>query len=157
MKAANSPRPAAWILERSLDSENFLPWQYYAPSDEECWSRYSTPPVGNKLGFFNDDDVICTSQYSKPIPMENGEVSALSPSRGARKMCYLLIASSNSSIARQTSLFDFAFASHRSFRKIPSTRSNEHQRSVMLMSLLLRASEQRRSRSPTYFCRRPFR
>ncbi|XP_025159598.1 laminin subunit alpha-1 isoform X2 [Harpegnathos saltator] len=74
VKAANSPRPAAWILERSLDSENFLPWQYYAPNDEECWSRYSTPPTGSKPVYISDDHVICTSQHSKQIPMENGEI-----------------------------------------------------------------------------------
>nr|KAF7400070.1 hypothetical protein H0235_015807 [Vespula pensylvanica] len=50
VKAANSPRPAAWILERSVDNVNFQPWQYYAPSDEECWTRYSAPPVpGRRL------------------------------------------------------------------------------------------------------------
>ncbi|XP_014473552.1 PREDICTED: laminin subunit alpha-1 isoform X2 [Dinoponera quadriceps] len=74
VKAANSPRPAAWILEKSLDGENFLPWQYYAPSDEECWLRYSTSPALGKAIFINDDDIICTSQHSKQTPMENGEI-----------------------------------------------------------------------------------
>ncbi|XP_072763928.1 laminin subunit alpha-1 isoform X2 [Anoplolepis gracilipes] len=72
VKAANSPRPAAWILEKSLDGENFQPWQYYAPSDEECWTRYSAPPVTGKPVY--DDDVICASQYSRATPMENGEI-----------------------------------------------------------------------------------
>ncbi|XP_076279706.1 wing blister isoform X1 [Lasioglossum baleicum] len=74
VKAANSPRPAAWILEKSVDGENFQPWQYYAPSDEECWTRYSAPPVSGKPIYIGDDEVICTSLYSKQTPMENGEI-----------------------------------------------------------------------------------
>ncbi|PBC31803.1 Laminin subunit alpha-1 [Apis cerana cerana] len=74
VKAANSPRPAAWILEKSVDGDNFQPWQYYAPSDEECWTRYSVPPVTGKPIFIGDDDVICTSVYSRQTPMENGEI-----------------------------------------------------------------------------------
>ncbi|KAG5325201.1 LAMA1 protein, partial [Pseudoatta argentina] len=74
VKSANSPRPAAWILERSLDGENFQPWQYYAPSDGECWTRYSAPPVAGKPVYVTDDEVICTSQYSRQTPMENGEI-----------------------------------------------------------------------------------
>lgn len=74
VKAANSPRPAAWILERSVDNVNFQPWQYYAPSDEECWTRYSAPPVPGKPVYISDDEVICTSIYSRSTPMENGEV-----------------------------------------------------------------------------------
>lgn len=77
MKAANSPRPAAWILEKSIDGENFQPWQYYAPSDEECWTRYSVPPVTGKPIYIGDDDVICTSVFSRQTPMENGEVRSL--------------------------------------------------------------------------------
>ncbi|XP_050482872.1 laminin subunit alpha-1 isoform X2 [Bombus huntii] len=74
VKAANSPRPAAWILEKSIDGENFQPWQYYAPSDEECWTRYSVPPVTGKPIYIGDDDVICTSVFSRQTPMENGEI-----------------------------------------------------------------------------------
>lgn len=74
VKAANSPRPAAWILERSIDGEDFQAWQYYAPTDEECWTRYSMPPVLGKPTYTQDDEVICTSFYSRQTPMENGEV-----------------------------------------------------------------------------------
>ncbi|XP_076245323.1 wing blister [Calliopsis andreniformis] len=74
VKAANSPRPAAWILERSTDGENYQPWQYYAPNDEECWSRYSTPPASGKPVYIDDDEVICTSLHSRQTPMENGEI-----------------------------------------------------------------------------------
>ncbi|XP_014204068.2 laminin subunit alpha-1 [Copidosoma floridanum] len=74
VKAANSPRPAAWILEKSVDGENFRTWQYYAPSDEECWTRYSMPPTLGKPTYSQDDEVICTSFYSRLTPMENGEI-----------------------------------------------------------------------------------
>lgn len=74
VKAAISPRPAAWILERSLDGEIYRPWQYYAPSDEECWSRYSVQPMTGKPQSIGDDEVVCTSIYSRQTPMENGEV-----------------------------------------------------------------------------------
>lgn len=73
VKAANSPRPAAWVLERSIDGEEFRVWQYYAPSDEECWTKYSVPPVTKPI-YISDDEVICTSMYSRQSPMENGEV-----------------------------------------------------------------------------------
>ncbi|XP_015124906.1 laminin subunit alpha-1, partial [Diachasma alloeum] len=73
VKSANSPRPAAWVLERSVDGEEFRPWQYHAPSDEECWSRYSVPPVTKPI-YIADDEVICTSIYSRQTPMENGEI-----------------------------------------------------------------------------------
>ena len=42
LKAANSPRPGNWILERSIDGQIFKPWQYYAISDAECLHRYSS-------------------------------------------------------------------------------------------------------------------
>ncbi|XP_024941614.1 laminin subunit alpha-1 isoform X3 [Cephus cinctus] len=74
VKAANSPRPAFWILERSVDGMNYQPWQYYAPSDEECWNRYSVPPVPGKPIYLTDTEVICTSLYSRATPMENGEI-----------------------------------------------------------------------------------
>ncbi|XP_043271259.1 laminin subunit alpha-1 [Venturia canescens] len=74
VKAAISPRPAAWILERSLDGETFRPWQYYAPTDEECWSRYSVQPMSGKPQSISDDEVVCTSIYSRQTPIENGEI-----------------------------------------------------------------------------------
>ncbi|XP_014221917.2 laminin subunit alpha-1 [Trichogramma pretiosum] len=74
VKAANSPRPTAWILEKSNDGYNYQAWQYYAPNDEECWSRYSLPPALGKPTYKQDNDVICTSFYSRQTPMENGEI-----------------------------------------------------------------------------------
>lgn len=74
LKAANSPRPAAWVLERSIDGEHYEPWQFYASSDEDCWTKYSMQPVLGRPSYTRDDEVICTSYYSRQTPMENGEV-----------------------------------------------------------------------------------
>ncbi|KAG1688573.1 Laminin subunit alpha-1 [Nymphon striatum] len=57
LKAANSPRPANWILEGSIDGRSYMPWQYYP----------------GKPKYNNDNEVICTSYYSKLNPLEGGE------------------------------------------------------------------------------------
>ncbi|XP_073788195.1 laminin subunit alpha-2 isoform X3 [Danio rerio] len=74
LKAANSPRPGNWILERSLDGETFMPWQYYAITDTECITRYNIIPRTGPPSYTHDDEVICTSFYSKIHPLENGEI-----------------------------------------------------------------------------------
>ncbi|XP_010175064.2 laminin subunit alpha-2-like, partial [Antrostomus carolinensis] len=80
VKAANSPRPGNWILERSLDGVDYQPWQYYAITDSECLTRYNIHPRPGTPSYIKDDEVICTSYYSKIHPLENGEVrSAVIP------------------------------------------------------------------------------
>ncbi|KAM6433798.1 laminin subunit alpha-2 [Rhynochetos jubatus] len=74
VKAANSPRPGNWILERSLDGVNYQPWQYYAITDSECLTRYNIHPRPGTPSYVKDDEVICTSYYSKIHPLENGEI-----------------------------------------------------------------------------------
>ncbi|KAK4880835.1 hypothetical protein RN001_008981 [Aquatica leii] len=74
IKTANSPRPGAWILEKSLDGENYVPWQYFARSDRECFDRYGIVATKGKPHYFTDSEVICTSYFSKLTPLENGEV-----------------------------------------------------------------------------------
>ncbi|XP_051500882.1 laminin subunit alpha-2 [Myxocyprinus asiaticus] len=74
LKAANSPRPGNWILERSLDGETFMPWQYYAITDTECITRFNIVPRRGPPSYTSDDEVICTSFYSKIHPLENGEI-----------------------------------------------------------------------------------
>ena len=74
VKAANTPRPGNWILERSIDGVNYKPWQYYAVSDSECLRLFGVPPTRGIPHYKRDDDVICTSRYSKLNPLENGEV-----------------------------------------------------------------------------------
>ncbi|KAG8442156.1 hypothetical protein GDO86_011091 [Hymenochirus boettgeri] len=74
IKAANSPRPGNWILERSLDGVEFMPWQYYAISDTECLTRYNVTPRLGPPTYKKDDEVICTSYYSRLVPLEHGEI-----------------------------------------------------------------------------------
>uniref|UniRef100_A0A8C6IUA6 Laminin subunit alpha-2 n=1 Tax=Melopsittacus undulatus TaxID=13146 RepID=A0A8C6IUA6_MELUD len=74
VKAANSPRPGNWILERSLDGVDYQPWQYYAITDSECLTRYNIYPRPGTPSYVKDDEVICTSYYSKIHPLENGEI-----------------------------------------------------------------------------------
>ena len=75
MQAANSPRPGNWILERSLDGVVYTPWQYFALTDSDCWNTYGLPPTIGIPKFQTDDQVICTSDYSRLDPLENGEVT----------------------------------------------------------------------------------
>ncbi|GFV46517.1 laminin subunit alpha-1 [Trichonephila clavipes] len=74
VKAAISPRPGNWILEKSLDGLIYKPWQYYAISDAECWEAFRVPPTMGKPRYRSDDEVICTSHYSKLNPLEGGEI-----------------------------------------------------------------------------------
>ncbi|KAM8731402.1 laminin subunit alpha-1 isoform 1-T1 [Acanthopagrus schlegelii] len=74
IKAANSPRPGNWILERSLDGVTFAPWQFYAISDSECLSHYNVAPRLGPPTYKNDTEVICTSYYSRLNPLEHGEI-----------------------------------------------------------------------------------
>ncbi|CAD7085668.1 unnamed protein product [Hermetia illucens] len=74
LKAAISPRPASWILERSMDNITYEPWQYFGISDVDCRRRYGIPGQTGKYVFQFDTEVICTTQFSKPMPLENGEV-----------------------------------------------------------------------------------
>ncbi|XP_056422497.1 laminin subunit alpha-2 isoform X2 [Hyla sarda] len=74
IKAANSPRPGNWILERSLDGITYKPWQFYAITDSECLTRYNIFPRPGTPSYMQDDEVICTSHYSRIHPLENGEI-----------------------------------------------------------------------------------
>ncbi|KAI3364158.1 hypothetical protein L3Q82_010974 [Scortum barcoo] len=74
IKAANSPRPGNWILQRSIDGVTFEPWQYYAITDTECLTRFNINPRTGPPSYTKDDEVICTSFYSKIHPLENGEI-----------------------------------------------------------------------------------
>ena len=73
--AGVSPRPANWVLERSLDGVSWQAWQYHAQSDEQCWLLYGMEPRKGKPSYKEDDEVICTSFYSSLKPLEGGEVS----------------------------------------------------------------------------------
>ena len=74
LKATISPRPASWILERSFDGSEYFPWQYFGVSDDDCRQRYNLPGQNEPYQFETDDQVICSTQFSKAVPLENGEV-----------------------------------------------------------------------------------
>ncbi|CAM4504786.1 unnamed protein product [Lepidochelys olivacea] len=72
IKFANSPRPDLWVLERSVDfGRTYAPWQYFAYSKADCLEHF-----GKKISarIRRDDDVICTTEYSRIVPLENGEI-----------------------------------------------------------------------------------
>lgn len=76
VKAANAPRPGNWILEKSLDGVTYEPWQYFAINDEDCMKLYNIPAAPGKpsYDYLRDDEVRCTSYFSKLNPLENGEI-----------------------------------------------------------------------------------
>ena len=73
IKMANSPRPGVWALEKSTDyGKTYQTWQYFADTASDCFNFFNT--TANKR-IMSDDDVICTTDYSKVLPVEGGEVS----------------------------------------------------------------------------------
>ncbi|KAL1020660.1 hypothetical protein UPYG_G00002990 [Umbra pygmaea] len=72
IKFANSPRPDLWVLERSTDfGETYQPWQFFASSKRDCIERFGQQTIER---ISRDNDVICTTEYSRIVPLENGEV-----------------------------------------------------------------------------------
>ncbi|XP_067833792.1 laminin subunit alpha-3 isoform X2 [Heptranchias perlo] len=72
IKFANSPRPDLWVLERSIDfGRTYNPWQYFAHSKRDCEVLFGTRAHGR---ITRDDDVVCTTEYSRILPLENGEI-----------------------------------------------------------------------------------
>ncbi|XP_063394216.1 laminin subunit alpha [Cydia fagiglandana] len=72
IKMGNSPRPGLWALEKSTDyGKTFTPWQYFSDSRQDC-ERYfgaqSLEPITR------DDSVICSTEYSKIVPLSGGEI-----------------------------------------------------------------------------------
>ncbi|XP_066443017.1 laminin subunit alpha-5 [Eleutherodactylus coqui] len=72
IKFANAPRPDLWVLERSTDfGATYHPWQYFASSKRDCIERFGAQTLHR---ITKDDDVICTTEYSRIVPLENGEI-----------------------------------------------------------------------------------
>ncbi|CAJ0956342.1 unnamed protein product [Ranitomeya imitator] len=72
IKFANSPRPDLWVLERSTDfGATYHPWQYFASSKRDCIERFGAQTLQR---ITKDDDVICATEYSRIVPLENGEI-----------------------------------------------------------------------------------
>uniref|UniRef100_A0A1B0D2T9 Uncharacterized protein n=1 Tax=Phlebotomus papatasi TaxID=29031 RepID=A0A1B0D2T9_PHLPP len=74
IRAGISPRPAAWVWERSLDGVNYAAWQYFASSVHECERQFGMLGYTGKYIFREDTEVICSTQFGKVLPLENGEI-----------------------------------------------------------------------------------
>ncbi|XP_074405747.1 laminin subunit alpha-3 isoform X4 [Zonotrichia albicollis] len=88
IKFANSPRPDLWVLERSVDfGKTYTPWQYFAYSRADCLERFGKEA---NLPVRRDSDVLCTTEYSRILPLENGEivVSLVNGRPGAKNFTY---------------------------------------------------------------------
>ncbi|XP_035285907.1 laminin subunit alpha-3-like isoform X2 [Anguilla anguilla] len=88
IKFANSPRPDLWVLERSVDNgRTYVPWQYFAHLKRDCLEFFGKQPNAR---ISRDDDQICTTEYSRIVPLENGEivVSLVNGRPGARNFTY---------------------------------------------------------------------
>uniref|UniRef100_A0A8C9N7H9 Laminin subunit alpha 3 n=1 Tax=Serinus canaria TaxID=9135 RepID=A0A8C9N7H9_SERCA len=88
IKFANSPRPDLWVLERSVDfGKTYTPWQYFAYSRADCLERFGKEA---NLPVTRDSDVLCTTEYSRILPLENGEivVSLVNGRPGAKNFTY---------------------------------------------------------------------
>uniref|UniRef100_A0A8C4W263 Laminin subunit alpha-5 n=1 Tax=Gopherus evgoodei TaxID=1825980 RepID=A0A8C4W263_9SAUR len=88
IKFANSPRPDLWVLERSTDfGLTYEPWQYFASSRRDCIEKFGPNTVKR---ITKDDDTICTTEYSRIVPLENGEivVSLVNGRPGAMNFSY---------------------------------------------------------------------
>ncbi|KAM7405319.1 hypothetical protein PAMP_012591 [Pampus punctatissimus] len=88
IKFANSPRPDLWVLERSVDfGQTYRPWQYFASSKRDCIERFGQRTIER---INNDDDIVCTTEYSRIVPLENGEivVSLVNGRPGAMNFSY---------------------------------------------------------------------
>ena len=57
LKMAISPRPGTWVLEKSLDGKEYMPWQYFAISDAECMRQFGVPATVGVPRFKRDDEV----------------------------------------------------------------------------------------------------
>ncbi|XP_055329207.1 laminin subunit alpha-like [Paramacrobiotus metropolitanus] len=72
LKMGNAPRPEVWVLERSSDyGKTFQPWQYFADPPSDCPLLFGVEPDQPING---DDDVLCTSKFSRIVPLEGGEI-----------------------------------------------------------------------------------
>lgn len=75
IRMGNSPRPGLWTLEKSSDyGKTWSAWQHFSDTPADCetfFGRESLKPITQ------DDDVICTTEYSKIVPLEDGEIPVM--------------------------------------------------------------------------------
>ncbi|EDV23363.1 uncharacterized protein TRIADDRAFT_27868 [Trichoplax adhaerens] len=75
LATANSPAPARWVLERSLDGRSFTAWQYYAQSESECYDQFKTETNPDGI-FSSDSQVICVTTGIVANQFQNAQVIA---------------------------------------------------------------------------------
>ncbi|XP_035865899.1 laminin subunit alpha-5 isoform X3 [Phyllostomus discolor] len=88
IKFANAPRPDLWVLERSTDfGRSYQPWQFFASSRRDCLERFGARTLERVS---RDDDVVCSTEHSRIVPLENGEivVSLVNGRPGASNFSY---------------------------------------------------------------------
>ena len=76
IKMGNSPRPGVFALERSKDyGKTWQPWQYFADTPSDCNTFFGAGGFSDSIS--RDDSIICTTEYSRVVPLEGGEVCNL--------------------------------------------------------------------------------
>jgi hypothetical protein len=72
IRMANSPRPGVWALERSIDyGQTWDAWQFFADTPSDCYKFFESAA---DEPLYYDDQVLCTTEFSKVVPLEGGEV-----------------------------------------------------------------------------------
>lgn len=72
VRVGNSPRPRVWILERSKDfGQTWSPWQYFADTEQNCVKYFG---IKSNTPITQDDSVTCTTEHSKILPLQDGEI-----------------------------------------------------------------------------------
>ncbi|XP_058121122.1 laminin subunit alpha [Anopheles ziemanni] len=72
IRMGNSPRPGLWSLEKSSDyGKTWTPWQHFSDSPADCVTFFGPDSL---KPLQNDNDVICTMEHSKIVPLEGGEI-----------------------------------------------------------------------------------
>ena len=71
----NSPRPGVWALDKSTDNgKTWKSWQYFAGNDVECQKYFGIHALRRGERIERDDQVICSTEFSKVLPIEDGEI-----------------------------------------------------------------------------------
>ncbi|XP_058060994.1 laminin subunit alpha [Anopheles bellator] len=72
IRMGNSPRPGLWSLEKSSDyGKSWTPWQHFSDSPADCVTFFGPDSL---KPLQHDNDVICTMEHSKIVPLEGGEI-----------------------------------------------------------------------------------
>lgn len=81
LRMGDSPRPANWVLEKSINGQAFQPWVFFAENAYQCYTLYQ-PMVNGTLRITSDSrphklgntEVYCTTYFSQPQNLQAGEI-----------------------------------------------------------------------------------